>query len=450
MRNGALTHPAASRRPASGIRASGEWAFRAPTVAAAAFVVLALTGLMAMPRSGVSSGSAMAQERWAQGRGSDLDDALQRELEEARRRQGKAVEPSAKPAGSSTVGNGPVGGEVLATLPAIAERPLAAPAEQLDFNDVSRWTLKSTQRLGGGLSTAAVSADRGMVAVGAGREGKVTVLDAAGKTVARFALPGFQAHTLSGIAFLPGRDALAVAIENKGIDVYGLDGKRLASIAMPDVYTFTLHALAGSRSLYLVKRRPPPAASGLDVLEVRGAELVRVASYDLGTMPGGIDVSRDGSRLLMEDLTNRRLSLIELPSQRIVWSITCSCNGAFGDGDRLVVVAGRLGEAAGDLKKPVTLALLSAADPSQGRVFEPGIRVSVEVTDVSPDGRHAAVRTTNIGRIYIMPVENVADAWNPDKVLEDKSRQNVVGGHFVAGGGFVSASGDNNVRFWGR
>ncbi len=387
----------------------------------------------------------------AQGRASDLEDSLQRELEEARRRQGKAAEPATNPAARpDATGNGAAGGgEVMATLPVITERPATAATGQLDFNDVSRWKLKSTQRLGGGLSSAAVSGDRGLFAVGAGREGKITVLDSAGKTVGRFALAGFKAQTLSDIGFLPGREAVVVAIEGKGLDVYGLDGRRIASLAMPDVYTFALRTPAGSRSLYVLKRRPPPAASGLDVLEMRGTDLVRVASYDLGAMPGAIDVSRDGTRLLMEDRTNHRLSMIELPSQRVIWSMSCTCSGAFGDGDRLVVVAGRLGEAAGDFRKPVTLALVSAADPNEGRVFEPGIKESVEIADVSPDGRFAAVRTTNIGRVYIMSIESVADGWDPDVVLEDNSRQNVVGGHFVAGG-FVSASGDNNVRFWGR
>jgi len=120
-----------------------------------------------------------------------------------------------------------------------------------------------------------------------------------------------------------------------------------------------------------------------------------------------------------------------------------------GAGDHVVAFARRPGASAGDYGKTSMIGILNVAEPDRPATFDTKTTETLYVTDVSPDGLMAAVGSTNLGQVMIVPILVEEHAkLRPLTILKDNSGQSISGATFVGRDSLVTTSGDNNARLW--
>ncbi len=325
-----------------------------------------------------------------------------------------------------------------------------APVWTATGADVAAWRLKSRRWLGGALSQTAVSLDRSTIAVTGHREGSLHVIDALTlEPRAKIVLAGYEAYSLGGIAILPGNRRLAV-VRSGSLEVYDIASKARVQ-TIPPYQGYHLGRVSVSmdgQRLYLVRSSINPQRSTIGIYAISPDGLVHVTDHAFNVRVDSLDVTADGGRFLLGTYPTNQLALYDARARRLIWTETCDCSARFGAGERLVAFAGRPGASAGDYGTKAFIGVLDVAEPRRRALFNTKTEESLSVTDVSPDGLMAAVGSTNLGQVLIVPIALDGGDLRPLTILKDKSAQSISGAQFVGGDALVSTSGDNNARLW--
>ena len=334
--------------------------------------------------------------------------------------------------------------------PAVDNAP-PAPLWAANAADVAAWRLKSTTRLSGALSSMAVSFDRTMVAVTGHREGSVHVLEALTlKLRAKLMLASYTQYSLGGIAIFADNNRLAV-VRNGGLEVYEIASKAQIQ-TLPPLSGYdkgNLELSKDGRRLYWIRSSINLQRSTIGVYAIAPEGLTHEIDVAFDVRIDSFDVTADGRQFLLGTYPSNQLMLYDARDRRVVWSQTCDCSGRFGAGDRLVAFAGRPGASAGDYGKTSMIGILNVAEPDRPATFDTKTTETLYVTDVSPDGLMAAVGSTNIGQVMIVPILVEEHAkLRPVTILRDNSGQSISGATFVGRDALVTTSGDNNARLW--
>lgn len=413
-------------------------------------------------------GAALSE---AEQRNADLDrreaELNHREAELKRQKAGPASPGGSSSAGSSTAALASVSPlakpelrvAALRSLPEDeAEQTAAIPALTINGAEAGGWGLKKRVWLDGALSASAVNVSRSLFAVGGQRDGKVHVFDAtfmAERYV--FQLPQYDRFTLDDV-FILGGGQVAGVTRKGAVELYNpADGAPVGQIAArPGFDRGLIRVSRNGRLVYFVRTSIQQQRSILSVFERRADAFYLLEEIAFDARIDSLDASRDDRLLLLGVYPKNEIRLYDRAGKKVVWSRQCDCSAKFGAGDRTVAFAGRLGPDAGDYSKGARIGLIEAANPDKMRVYDPKTLETLTVSDVSPDGTLFLVTSTNNGLVAVMPASfnSVAHleggALSPLKVLADNSRQNVAGAFFLRGpAAVVSASADNNVRFWG-
>jgi hypothetical protein len=316
--------------------------------------------------------------------------------------------------------------------------------------DLAAWRLRATTRLGGALSQTGVSFDRTMVAVTADRDGSLHVVDALTlKPSARIALPGFERYSLGGIAILD--DSKRVAVVRSGaLEVYDIASRaqvqRLAAQSGYD--TGHLSLSRDGQRLYFIRSSTSSQRSTIGVYRIASDGLKPETEYPFAARVDSFDSTADDGRFLLGTYPTDQLILYDARNKQVIWTQKCQCSARFGAQERLVVFAGRPDASAGNFGANTIIGVLDIANPERRATFDTRGTASLNVNDVSPDQRFAAVGSTNNGQVTIVPVSLDAPRLAPLIVLKDNSRQSIAGAKFVGPDALVTMSGDNNARLW--
>jgi WD40 repeat protein len=330
-------------------------------------------------------------------------------------------------------------------------------------SDIAAWRPKRTTWLGGSLSNTAVSLDRTTVAVTGEREGSLHVIDALTlKPRAKIMLAGHDPLSLSGIAILPENKRLAV-VRNNGLEVYDIVSKaRVQSIPQScnsNDLTLELSLSKDGQHLYCIGFE-----NTIQIYTVASGGLEHLTEHKFDRFIRSFDVTEDGGQFLLEasDLHDaEELVLYDARSRRIIWAQQCACSGKFGSGDQLIVFAGQLVGGHFDRNTfvpgtPNIVGVLDVSAPERRAIFNTQTSetlktsATLKVSDVSPDGLLAAIRSTAPGHVVIVPVSLDSPNLPALTILQDNSGQSVSGAKFVGRNSLVTTSGDNNARLWSR
>jgi tRNA A-37 threonylcarbamoyl transferase component Bud32 len=334
--------------------------------------------------------------------------------------------------------------------PAI-DNALRAPLWAANAAEVSAWRLKSTTRLSGALSNTAVSFDRTMVAVTGAREGSLQVIDALTlRPRAKIMMANYTSYSLGGIAIFADNKRLAV-VRSGGLEVYDIAGKSQIQ-AIPAFEGYDKGDLALSKDaqrLYWIRSSISRQRSTVGVYAIAPESLVHEIDMNFDVRIDSFDVTADGGQFLLGMYPSNQLALYDARDRRFIWAQTCDCSGKFGAGDHVVAFAGRPGASAGDYGKTSMIGILNVAEPDRPTTFDTKTTETLYITDVSPDGLMAAVGSTNIGQVMIVPILVEEHAkLRPLTILKDNSGQSISGATFVGRDSLVTTSGDNNARLW--
>ena len=295
-----------------------------------------------------------------------------------------------------------------------------------------------------------VSFDRTSVAVTADREGSLHVVDALTlKPSAKITLSGYERYSLGGIAILDDNKRVAV-VRSGALEVYDIASKALVQrLAAQSGYDKGHLSLSkDGQRLYFIRSSINPQRSTIGVYRIASDGLKLETEYPFEARVDSFDVTADDGRFLLGTYPTEELVLYDARRKQVIWAQKCQCSARFGAQDRLVVFAGRPGASAGNFGANAIIGVLDVANPERRATFDTRGTESLDVRDVSPDQRFAAVGSTNNGQVTIVPISLDAPRLTPLIVLKDNSGQSIAGAKFVGRDALVTMSGDNNARLW--
>jgi hypothetical protein len=236
------------------------------------------------------------------------------------------------------------------------------------------------------------------------------------------------------------------------LEVYDIASKdRLQAFATYQGYHLgRLSVSKDGQRLYVIRSSINPQRSAIAIYTISSEGLVQEADHAFDVRIDSFDVTADGGKFLLGTYPTYQLVLYDARARRAIWTQTCDCSARFGAGERLVAFAGRPGAAAGDYGTKTVIGVLDVAEPRRSILFDTTMEETLSVTDVSPDGLLAAVGTTNLGQVYIVPISLDGGKLRPLTILKDRSGQSIAGAQFVGRDALVTTSGDNNARLWRR
>lgn len=361
---------------------------------------------------------------------------------------------------AAAVAAAPPGPPPPATAPAAAAGaafPAGSPVAALGTGSaaapapVGAWKLKATAFVGGGPVTGSVTRDFSTFALGGNRDGMVRLFDAASlKPGLQFHLNAYRNDTLDDIAFFP--DQRQVAVQRYGeIEIFDLkSGRKLSELAKMRGFDHGYMKFSSDgRKLYWIRLNLAAQRSLVSVFALQFGTIHLEENYAFAGRIDSFDVTPDDAMFLLTTYPASQLMLYDPRKKAAVWSETCACSARLGVNGTAIVYAGRVEKPTNAPDAPVQVGVM-ALDRSQRATFAAGANDELAVLDVTPDGALAAIRFGSSGQVSIFPIIPGAADLQPLSVLNDHSRQNITAAAFVGSDGLVTASGDNNMRMWGR
>lgn len=347
-------------------------------------------------------------------------------------------------------------------LPSPQEKPAFSPspinASSFPFADdiiekssfFSPWKRKKLTWLGGALSSIDTSLDRTIVAVAGHREGSVNILNTLSlkPQFTKLTLSNYDSYSLDDVAILPDNKRLALA-EDGQLKIFDMESKKLLQ-SFPQIsrhYIGSLEISKDKKTLYFIRSYPPKQTSIISTFLILPDKITPETDLNYNVRVDSFDIDKDGKHYLLGTYPDNLLSFYDVENKKIVWSIKCSCSAKFNQNYNLLVFAGRIGDAAGDFARPSSIGVINVNNSTQLSAFNVDTE-SLEVHDISENGEFAAITSTNNGRTYIVSVS--LENFKLLKIFEDHSGQSVMGAEFAKNNTLITASGDNNVRLWGK